>query len=188
MHHIEPYFNWRGYYTAETDPQSPFFGREYSEFEFTDKLYNFYVHPQWDNFGSPTLFVKILFTDYDHGYAILEFLGEWNDLLHNDIMTLKRDVIDAMIDSGINRFVLIGEHIMNFHHADDSYYEEWFEDIEEGWFAFVNLADHVADEMKTGQVDHYALMGGELDIVEWRTMKPFHFFGKIRDVAEKRLN
>jgi hypothetical protein len=35
MHDIEPYYNWRYLYTAETDERSPFYGREYSEFEFS---------------------------------------------------------------------------------------------------------------------------------------------------------
>jgi hypothetical protein len=51
----------------------------------------------------------------------------------------------------------------------------------------VNPADHVYAEMQRARIDHYVVMGGDLDIVEWRTMKPFHFFWKIRDIAERRL-
>ena len=65
MHEIEPYFNWRHLYTAEEDPQSPFYKRTYSEFEFSQTVYNYYIHPQWDDFGSRTLYLKILFTDYE---------------------------------------------------------------------------------------------------------------------------
>ena len=61
MHFVEPFFNWRAYYIANEDSLSPFFAREYSEFEFTNKVYNFLLHPQWDNFGSLTLFLMILF-------------------------------------------------------------------------------------------------------------------------------
>jgi hypothetical protein len=146
------------------------------------------VHPQWDNIGSPTLFIKILFVNYEKSYTIIEFLGEWNDILQNDIMTLKRDIIDELIGEGIQKFILICEHVMNFHFSDDCYYEEWFEDIDEGWIAIVNPASHVAAEFKDGNLDQYLLMGGDLDIVEWRTMKPFHFFNQIRDIAEKRLD
>jgi hypothetical protein len=56
-------------------------------------------------------------------------LGEWNDCLQNDVMFLKREVIDPMLQEGINRFVLVCENVLNFHGSDDSYYEEWFEDI-----------------------------------------------------------
>ena len=38
MHTLEPYWKWRDYYTAEEDEKSPFYGREYSEFEFSDKI------------------------------------------------------------------------------------------------------------------------------------------------------
>ena len=94
MHTIEPYYNWRNLYTAEDDPRSPFFQREYSETHYTDQIYDHYIHPQWDNIDSTTLFIKLLFTDYDEGYCIIELFGEWNDCLYNDIMFLKRDVIE----------------------------------------------------------------------------------------------
>ena len=32
---IEPYYNWRHLYAAEEDKLSPFYGRTYSEFEFS---------------------------------------------------------------------------------------------------------------------------------------------------------
>jgi len=115
MHFVEPFYNWRGYYIADEDPSSPFFGREYSEFAFSNTIYNFYIHPQWDEFGSPTLFLKVLYADYDERYAIIELIGEWNDASENDIMLLKRDVIDVLIESGINAFILIGENVLNFH-------------------------------------------------------------------------
>ena len=51
MHNIEPYYNWRHIYISEEDERSPFFGREYSEFEFTQAIYNYLIHPQWDEFG-----------------------------------------------------------------------------------------------------------------------------------------
>ena len=34
MHDIEPHYSWRHIYTAENDPISPFYGREYNEFAF----------------------------------------------------------------------------------------------------------------------------------------------------------
>lgn len=89
MHSIEPYFNWRHLYKAEDDERSIFSGKEYSEFEFTNHIYNFVLHPQWDDFGSETLFLKILFVDYEEGYCVVEFIGEWNDAVTNDIMLLK---------------------------------------------------------------------------------------------------
>lgn len=187
MHAIEPYYNWRAYYTAEDDEQSPFYGREYSEFEFQDSVYNFVIHPQWDNFGSPTLFMKILYTDYDEGYTILEFIGEWNDAINNDIMTLKRDVIEDLMEQGINKFILLGDNVLNFHYSDDCYYEEWFDEVEEGWIAMVNFHEHVMREFNAIHVDSFFVQGGELDDVEWTTHTPMQFFNKIENYVTKRL-
>ena len=106
MQNIEPYYNWRHLYVAEEDRLSPFYGREYSEFEFSQTVYNYYIHPQWDEFGSRTLYMKILFADYEQHYAIIELLGEWNDAIENDIMTLRRDVTDLLYKTGIYKFTL----------------------------------------------------------------------------------
>ena len=92
---------------SEEDQLSPFYGREYSEFEFTQTVYNYFIHPQWDDFGSRTLYVKVLMADRDEKYAIIEMIGEWNDAIENDIMTLKRDVIDEFEYQGITKFILI---------------------------------------------------------------------------------
>ncbi len=51
MHEIEPFYNWRHIYVSEEDERSPFYGRVYSEFEFSQTIYNYYIHPQWDEFG-----------------------------------------------------------------------------------------------------------------------------------------
>ena len=190
MHTIEPHYRWRGYYTAEDDERSPFHERIYSEFEYEHAIYNFLIHPQWDTIGSPTLFLKLLFADYEEGYAIIEMIGEWNDAIENDIMTLKRDFLEILQNEGLNKFILIGENVLNFHGSDDSYYEEWFEDVEEenGWIAFINLHEHVEQEMKRTNVDSYVNMGGQLDDVEWRTFLPHQFYNHIRKIIEQRLN
>ena len=127
MQDIETYYSWRHLYIADEDDLSPFYGREYNEFEYTNTVYNYYIHPQWDDFGSSTLYMKVLFSDYDQNFAILEFIGEWNDAINNDIMLLKRDVIDVMICNGINKYILIGENVLNFHASDDCYYQEFIE-------------------------------------------------------------
>ena len=57
----------------------------------------------------------MLYADYDEQYAIIELIGEWNDALHNDIMEVKRRVIDPMLLEGIQRFVLIGDNLLNLH-------------------------------------------------------------------------
>ncbi len=189
MHTIEPHYNWRGLYIASEDIQSPFFEREYSEFEFTDSIYNYCIHPQWDNIGSPTLFLKILYADYDLGFVVIELFGEWNDVIQNDIMTFKRDVVEILMENGIDKFILIAENLLNFHGNEEDYYEEWFEEVEDsgGWIALINLRPHVLDELKNHDLDYYFLLGGELEDVNWRTSTPSQFFSKINTFVQKRL-
>lgn len=187
MHTIEPYYNWHAFYIASEDELSPFFGREYSEFEFTHAIYNYAIHPQWDDIGSPTLFIKILFADYDDGFAIIELFGEWNDCINNDIMFLKREIADELMIKGINKFILIGENILNFHASDDCYYEEWFEDVEDGWITFLNFRDHVLKEFQEENIDYFIVLGGKLNDVTWRTSSPRQLFDKVDALIAKRL-
>ncbi len=189
MHDLEPYYGWRDFYIASEDPKSPFFEREYSEFEFSQKIYDHYIHPQWDSMDSQTLFLKILYVEYDEGYAIIEFIGEWNDLLYNDIMILKREIIDALINEGITKFVLIGENVLNFHSSDECYYEEWLDDIidDDGWVAMVNFRDHVLKDFSAAHIDRYIVSGGNLQSEEWRTFLPFDFYDHIKHQVMKRI-
>src|SRR5690606_6632158 len=103
------------------DERSPFYNESERDYEHPNTIYNYYVHPLWDNFGSATLYMKVLYADYDFNYAIIEMIGEWNDAIENDIMELKRSVIDVMIAQGIYKFILITENVLNFHSSDDSY-------------------------------------------------------------------
>jgi hypothetical protein len=187
MHAIEPHYNWRHLYTAEEDERSPFYGREYSEFEFSNKIYNFVLHPQWDDMGSPTLFIKILFVDYDEHYAIIELIGEWNDAINNDIMFLKRDIMDELMVHKINKFILIGENVLNFHYSDDSYYEEWYEDVEDGFIVFLNFQQHVLAEFHKAGIDNYFISGGEFDDMAWRGLTPSQLFQLVEKFLPKRL-
>lgn len=189
MHDLEPYYSWRNLYVAEEDPRSPFHEREYSEFMFTDTIYDHYIHPQWDNIGSPTLYIKNLYVEYDDGFAIIEMLGEWNDCLHNDIMTFKRDIIEPMMYEGISKFILIGENVLNFHASDDCYYEEWFDEVEDeqGWIATLNFRDHVMEEFAAVNVDSYFVMGGQLTQFDWRTYRPLQLFQKVEQYVTRRL-
>ncbi|HRH66985.1 MAG TPA: hypothetical protein PLU53_11855 [Bacteroidia bacterium] len=188
MQDIEPFYNWRELYIASEDELSPFHGAVYSEFEFTNTVYNYYIHPQWDQFGSSTLYLKILYADYDRSYAILEFIGEWNDALYNDIMFLKREVIEPMMTEGIRKFILVGENVLNFHGSDDCYYEEWFQDVDEGWIAAVNFRPHVMLEMERFNLDYYMVFGGELDELNWRMFNPLELYQKVEHIITRRLN
>lgn len=187
MHDIEPYYHWRDRYVAAEDKRSPFFGTEHSEFTFTKRIYNYLIHPQWDEFGSPTLYTKVLYADYDEGFAILEFIGEWNDCLQNDIMHLKRNVIDPMLQEGIVRFALVCENVLNFHGSDECYYEEWYEDIadRQGWVVFVNTLDHVEQEMRETRLQYTIGVGGAYSGISWRAQKPRSLMRLIESLQNK---
>jgi hypothetical protein len=188
LQNIEPYYRWRELYIASEDERSPFYGVVYSEFEYSNTVYNYYIHPQWDEFGSSTLYMKILYADYERSFAVLEFIGEWNDALYNDIMFLKREVIEPLQRNGITKFILIGENVLNFHGSDDCYYEEWFQDVEEGWIAALNFRPHVMKEMEKFNIDSYLVTGGELDDLNWRIFNPLELLQQIEKIVTRRLN
>lgn len=187
MHEIEPYHNWLKYYDSSTDDRSPFHGKEYNYEVYSETIYGYYIDPAWDYMGSETLYIKILYTDYLNGYSVIEFIGEWNDTINNDIMHLKRNVIEQLLHEGVKKFVLIGENVMNFHGSDDCYYEEWFEEVEEGWIAAVSFPEFIQDELKKYNIDHYINMGGTLQITQWRTMHPHTFCDVVDKLIQRRL-
>jgi hypothetical protein len=189
MHTIEPYYSWRNHYVASEDQRSPFYEREYDEMSYHMKIYDHYIHPQWDGFGSQTLYIKILFVDYEEQSAVIEMFGEWNDCLHNDIMMFKRDVIDNLQNEGICKFIIIGENVLNFHYSDDSYYDEWFDEVTDadGWIALLNFSPHVLEDMHAIDLDSYFVMGGELSEFGWRTYAPDQLVVRVRDCVENRL-
>ena len=186
MQDIEPYFNWRHLYTSDADRLSPFFGVEYSEFEYTQTLYNYYIHPQWDNFGSRTLYMKILFVEYEMGFVIIELIGEWNDAIENDIMTLRRNITDELFDNGIKKFIIIAENVLNFHSSDDSYYQDWHEQLEDenGWIVVLNMPEQSMHDFRKSRITHYIQF---LELNQWRTYKPEMVFQLLDKEMTMRL-
>ena len=181
MHDIEPYYRWRDYYIASEDADSPMCNHINSDSQYTHRIYDHYIHPQWDYFGSETLYLKILYVDYDMGYSIIEFIGEWNDAITNDIMHLKRKIIDQMIDKGIYKFILATENVLNFHGSDDCYYEEWLDDVREegGWICLLNTQSHISMEMEQYLLQRHISFGAPFDDVIWRNKKPNLIFNSI---------
>ena len=189
MHDIEPYYKWRNKYIASKDDRSPYFGKVYNEFTFSNKVYNYFIHPQWDDFGSITLYTKVLYLDYEEGYAILEFIGEWNDAIQNDIMHLKRNLIELLMSQNIFKFILICENVLNFHGSDDCYYEEWAEECreEEGWICMLNILDHVEEEMNQTQLQYYVNYGQLYNEVNWRPHQPQNLFKAIHALVNGEI-
>ncbi len=190
MHLIEPHYAWLNYYQASEDPRSPLFAAENDLNQYTNTIYGYYIHPQWDSLDSHTLYLKILFADYETDrLAIIELLGEWNDTLENDVMSLKRMIVDPLVAQGIRRFVLIGENVFNFHGSDDEYYAEWFDDVDDegGWIAAIGFQEHVRREMAQYHVDAYLNFGGLLDTLPWRTMSPPQLGQVVDQLIQRRL-
>lgn len=188
MQNLEPFSNWTGLYVAADDARSPFFGQQYHETLCTKTVYNYYIHPQWDEMGSETLYLKLLYTSYDLHFCVIELMGEWNDCLYNDIMFLKRNIAEPMIGEGIRKFILIGENVLNFHASENDYYQEWFEDLEDGWIALLNLRPHVIDEFESIYVDKYMAMGGPLNRILWRMQNPIILFLDVGQLIQRRLD
>jgi hypothetical protein len=186
MQDIEPFYNWRHIYTSEEDERSPFYGRTYSEFEFTQTIYNFYIHPQWDDFGSRTMYLKVIMADYEEHYAVIELIGEWNDAIENDIMELKREVADKFFSEGIYKFILVAENVLNYHSDGRDYYEEWFEEVtdENGWVVVINMPAQTQQEFRRAKLNRYLEL---MEIEDWRIYKPFHLFKKIDGEIMKRI-
>ena len=76
---------------------------------------------------------------------------------------------------------------MNFHGSDDCYYEEWFENVEDGWIALVGFRDFVLAEMTEYNIDSYLNYGGNLQIDNWRTLKPQVFHKLVDGLIMRRL-
>lgn len=174
MHDIEPFYLWKEVYDSAEDVHSPYYEKSYETLRYTNKIYNYYIHPFWDEIGSETLFVKVLFADYDEGFCIIELIGEWNDCINNDIMFLKRKLADHLIKKGLRKFALMCDHVFNFHGSDDCYYEEWREDISDdgGYICLINLQEHVLPELKQFGIHFHTHYGNSFQELNWRKMEP----------------
>jgi hypothetical protein len=194
MHTLLPFERWLLHYDSNEDDQSPFAGKEYNYDQYSENIYGYYIDPAWDSFGSETLYIKLLYVNYEIGLGVIEFIGEWNDAINNDVMNLKREIIEHMSYQGINKFMLMGENILNFHGSDDAYYEEWFNEVEDadpgrvpGWIAAVNFPTHVIEEMQKYNIDNYINMAGSLQIEKWRTLAPLKFYEFVDGLIQRRL-
>ena len=174
---------------ASDDERSPFFGKDEFDTAQPNQIYNYIIHPQWEDIGSNTLYVKVLFADYVNGFAAIEFIGEWNDCINNDIMYVKRNLIDSMLKNGISKFILLGENVLNFHCSDDSYYEEWFDDIKDegGWIAAINFREHVLTEMRMGRLHYYINFNQALNSLLWRKLQPPALLNVVDEMILKAL-
>ena len=173
---IEPYFGWLNLYHHEQDPNSPFHEVEHNQFYFDRSINNIPAHPLWDHFGSESLLLKILFIDYEKGFAIIELFGEWNDLFLNDFKLLAENCLTYLIDAQVHKFILICENVFHMYLEGDDYYQALAEELEEGWLCALRLREEAKEEMEAYGIAPYFYWNAQLDEFAWRTLKPHQLF------------
>ena len=112
--------------------------------------------------------------------------GVRNDAIANDIMHLKRNIIDVLLHKGIRKFLFVAENVLSFYADDESYYEEWHEELEEnGWVVVMNLPDQSMEEFMNSRVRDYLFFE---HIENWRTYQPHALFELIDNKQIRRLD
>lgn len=130
--------------------------------------------------------MKILFADYEAGYVIIELIGEWNDAIENDIMTLRREITDELYKQGITKFILIAENVLNFHSSSDDYYEEWREQLadDNGWVTILDMPEQTQYDFRRARLTNFISL---IDFPQWRTLKPDVVFQQVDNEMMKLL-
>ena len=113
-------------------------------------------------------------------------MGEWNDAIENDIMELKREVLEKVMREGIYKFILIGENVLNYHSDGKDYYEELYEDVtdDNGWVVCLNMPAQTQYDFKQAKLNRYVEL---IELDNWRTYRPYHLFKKIDNELMARL-
>jgi hypothetical protein len=176
LHDIEPFYGWLGLYNHEIDQRSPFHEVEHNQFYFDRSINHIPAHPLWDEIGSESLLVKILFVDYQEGYAIIELFGEWNDLYDNDFKLLAENVLSYLADYGIKRFILIAENVFHAYLESEDYYQAMQEELGEGWICVLRARKEVKEDMAEYGIDQYFYFNALVDEIHWRKLKPYQLY------------
>lgn len=188
MQDIEPFFGWLKYYSNEADSNSPFQDVTHNAFEYDRNVYEYLAHPLWDDIDSDSLLVKILYANYDDGYAIIELFGVWNDLILNDFKLFSENCLTYLVDAGINKFVFIAENILNIYLDADDYYEAMQEELNEGWMALIKPRQHVIQEIEDYGIGQYFFWNDDFEELNWRKLKPWELFQLVDSKMTKLLN
>jgi hypothetical protein len=91
-----------------------------------------------------------------------------------------------MFAKGINKFILIAENVLNFHSSDDSYYEDWREQLQDvgGWVVILDMPLQSQYDFKQARLTNYIEL---VDFPQWRTLKPEIIFQQLDGMMFKRL-
>ena len=184
---IEPFYGWLPLYDPKQDERSPFYEIEHNLFYFDRSINHIPAHPLWEDFGSESLLLKILFVNYEEGYAVIELFGEWNDLYDNDFKLLAENVLTFLIDHGINRYMLICENVFNTYLEADDYYAAIQEELEDGWICLLRARPRVKEEMEAYGMSSYVFWSEKLDALPWRTLKPPQLLAAVEQLMSRLL-
>ncbi len=185
---VEPFYGWLAFYSHETDSNSPFHEVEHNLFEYDRYIYTYAAHPCWDTIESESLLVKILFADYHQGYAIIELLGEWNDLYENDFKLLCENCLTYLVDNQIYKIILICENVFNAYLQEDDYYAAFTEELgDDGWLCLFKARPGVLEEFIKYNISSYVYWNHELDQIHWRKLKPWQLYQLIEQAYRRSL-
>jgi len=188
LRNIEPFFGWLAMYSHDRDERSPFHDIEHNQFYFDRSINHIPAHPLWDDFGSESLLLKILFVDYDEGYTIIELFGEWNDLFDNDFKLLSENCLSYLLDYGVDKFILVCENVFHIYPETDDYYQAMHESLEEGWMCLLRPRPHVLEEMQQYGIVDYFYLSEKLDEIPWRKQKPHQLYRFVEARMPRLLN
>ena len=76
--------------------------------------------------------------------------------------------------------------MLNYHSDGKDYYEELFEEVtdENGWVVCLNMPEQTQYDFKKAHLNRYIEL---MELLNWRTYKPFHLFKKIDNELMARL-
>ena len=187
MHALEPYYAWRNHYVASQDPKVRFTTGCTTSLPTTSRSTTISSTRSGMSLEAKRSTRKSCtrITTRDTPSGIHRRVERLPVQRHH---ALKREVIDPLMAGGVTKFVLIGENVLNFHHSDDAYYEEWFDEVveDDGWIALLNFREHVLADMQAIDLDSYFVLGGELNELGWRTFTPEQLCRRIDDCVEQR--
>lgn len=185
--HIEPFYGWLHLYNHEGDEYSPFHEVVHNLFYYDRQIYTFNAHPCWDTIESESLLLKILYADYGQGFAILEFLGEWNDLFDNDFKLLSERCLRFLLEAGINKFIFIVENVFNAYLQQEDYYHDFTDELADGWMCLLRPRPNVVEEFERYNIGPYFFWSEALDELRWRKLKPWELFEVVERTMHRYL-
>ena len=99
---------------------------------------------------------------------------------------LGPESIDILYAKGITKFIIIAENVLNFHSSDDSYYEEWREQLldDGGWVVIIDMPQQSQYDFKKARLTNYVSL---MDFPQWRTLKPDVIFQQVDNWIMKLL-